>query len=262
MHLLLALTLMHDRSLSLLTTPLNSKEAFHWYHGVRMFSAKLAGDVNVLERDALWAAAMCLSFVSFFYVEGDTAREAWPLKQPSNMDLGWLKMIDGKKEVWRVAGPPTKDHVFEKSYPVNIQSHLPPSMDDEIGNLPPEFFILYNLQQQSDTSNNPYYHAVTLLARLFTVDDMFTVLVGFLTFIGSISPEFKRLLQQKDPRALLLLAYWYAKVSQFGIWWLSRRAILEGEAICIFLERLDQNCNEFRYLLQYPSSILCNSNSR
>jgi len=84
--------------------------------------------------------------------------------------------------------------------------------------------------------------------------------MGFLTFIGTISPEYMRLLEEKDPRALLLMAYSYAEVSQFGIWWLSRRAILEGEAICIYLKRLDHGYDEIEQLLQLPKLLLCTSN--
>jgi hypothetical protein len=51
-----------------------------------------------------------------------------------------------------------------------------------------------------------------------------------------MQPHFKGLLERKDPRALLLLAYWYAKVSG-SLWWMTRLAKLECQATCLYLER-------------------------
>lgn len=59
----------------------------------------------------------------------------------------------------------------------------------------------------------------------------------FLSFISNLRPGYKKLLELKDPRALLFLAWWNVKVSQVEeCWWTWRRAVLEGRAICRYLE--------------------------
>jgi hypothetical protein len=262
MHSILALTLMHDRSLYSLTSPLTTKEAFHWYRSASLFKAKLSSQVLPSERDPLWAAAMGLGIVSFFYVEGDKPTDVWPLSPASSMDLNWLKMIDGKKEVWRVAGPPTENSIFEKPYPENIKFLLPPPSDSGFKSLSPEFIKMYELNTLPADDSNPYRAAATSLTQTLPSNDLLPVIMGFLTFVGNISPDYKQLLEQKDPRALLLLAYWYAKVCKFEVWWLSRRALLEGQAICIYLERYHQYCTEITHLLHFPSTVFRLFNGR
>lgn len=261
MHSILALTLMHDRSLASTTTPLSRKEAFHYYRGVSLFNARLSGPVPSAERDALWAAAMGLGVISFFHIEAQTPAEAWPLTPESNMDLNWLKMIEGKQIVWRFVGPPSKNSLFDQPYPENIKSQLPPQTNTTLhGLLPPEFIALYELDRPSSTDGeNPYRSGAVLLGQSLAVTDLLPVLMAFLTFLGNISPEYKRLLEQKDGRALLLLAYWYAKVSCFGfkVWWVERRANLEGQAICIFLERFYGDFVSVMSLLDFPKMVLC-----
>jgi hypothetical protein len=76
----------------------------------------------------------------------------------------------------------------------------------------------------------------------------------FLSFIGHMDPKYKALLHQKDPKALLLLSWWYGKMCQYNVWWQSRRMVLEGQAICLYLER---ECEEEEIvgLLCYPKMM-------
>jgi hypothetical protein len=65
--------------------------------------------------------------------------------------------------------------------------------------------------------------------------------------------SFLHLLEAKDPLAMLLLSLWYAKTSEFQ-WWLSRRAALECQAICIYLETHHSDKREIVDLLWYSKS--------
>jgi hypothetical protein len=58
-------------------------------------------------------------------------------------------------------------------------------------------------------------------------------------------------LEAKDHRALLLLAYWFAKVCNTSVWWLDRRATLECQAICLYLERYSTDV-VVHDLLEFP----------
>lgn len=81
--------------------------------------------------------------------------------------------------------------------------------------------------------------------------------MNFWSFVSNMRPEHKRLLERKDPRTLLLLAYWYAKVCQCQVWWLLRRAAFEYQAICIFLERYRGHEMDIRELLQHILRLIC-----
>ncbi|OCK78676.1 hypothetical protein K432DRAFT_457335 [Lepidopterella palustris CBS 459.81] len=228
MHALLTLTLMHDRSLSALTTPLSATEAFHWYPSVALFNTKLSGPVQPSDRDPLWVTAMSLGIISF-YIEASTPEYAWPLVPTSATDPNWLKMTDGKREVWRVAGPPMgRDNLFQKPFRENIKSLLLP-FERTWGWAP---FLpnpsLYSFNMPLADDDNPYRTVAILLAQTLHIDDPLSIIVGFLSFICNMLAEYKRLLEQRNSRALQLLAYCYAKICQFQHWRIYQRAALEG----------------------------------
>lgn len=217
MHALLSLTLMHDRFLSAVpNTNLSTIEAFHWYQGIALFNSKISGPIHHSERDAVYATAVCLGVIAFFYIEAKTPEEAWPLKPPSPLDLNWISLSDGKREVEKKLS----QNGGEKRV---IQAMLPSeSMNPQSGSsvvpgleaLPPELIRLCGLDASSTSDNNPYYDVASLLAKSLHSDCKLTTILNFLAFIGGMLPEYKRLLKRKDPSALLLLAYWFAKMCQ------------------------------------------------
>ena len=253
MHAVLTLTLMHDRYLSAApNTKLSTTEVFHCYQGIALFNSKLSGPIQPSEGDALLAAAVLLGTIAFYYIEARTPEEAWPLKPPSSLDLNWLRMSDGKKEIWKIAHPSRSDSVFKTLGPEHMNSLPTSSTWPELEVLPREFIKLYGFDATPTTDNNPYHAAASALAQSLNIDYIQTIILNFLYFISNMRPEYKRLLEQKDPRALLLLAYWYAKVCQYRHWWIWRRAALECQAICIYLERYHRHEANIQTLLQFP----------
>lgn len=171
-------------------------------------------------------------------------------------------MSDGKKEVWKLTQPLKADPVFHALVAVQTNNLLPtPSTRPELKALPLEFISLYGLDATSTSDNDPCHAAATDLTQISDIDRPITTILSFLTFISTMHPDFKRLLERKDPRAPLLLACWYAKVCQLQVWWLRRRAVLEGQAICIYLERHYQHEINVQTLLQFPRTVFCSLSS-
>ena len=255
---MLSLTLMHDRYLSAVpNTKLSTTEAFHWYQGTALFNSKIAGPIQPSERDAVYATAVCLGVIAFFYIEAKTPEEAWPLKPPSPLDLNWVSMSDGKRELSKVMQPRGEKTPFqtllpfENTKPRSTSSAAVPGLEA----LPAEFIQLCGLDASSTSDNNPYHDVASALAKSLHSDCKLTTILSFLSFIGSMLPEFKRLLKRKDPCALLLLAYWFAKMCQFPQWWIIGRAALEGQAICMYLQRYHGNDSDVQNLLQFPRML-------
>ena len=65
-----------------------------------------------------------------------------------------------------------------------------------------------------------------------------------------MNPAFNVLVREKDPVALLILAYWFAKISDIDFWWLGTRARSECYAICSYLDGWPNE--RFQPLLHYP----------
>ena len=258
MHAILALTLMHDRSLSVPSTTKQSPiEAFHWYQAAALFNSKLSKPIQPSERAALWTTAALLGLMAFCHIEAETPEEAWPLKAPSFSDLEWLRMIDGKMEIWKITQPLTADSVFQAMAPAQADDFLPaPLTGPQLDSLPFEFVELYGLHAPSVVDINPYYTAASSLAHTLEIDSILSTILNFWSFTSHMRPDYKRLLEQKDPRALLLLACWYAKVCKSRHWCIWRRAALECQAICIYLEKYHPHDTSIQKLLQFPS-IIC-----
>jgi hypothetical protein len=149
-----------------------------------------------------------------------------------------MPMFIGKKEVWKITDPLRADTAFQPLAPDHQYNCLPTySTVVELQTLPSELIKLYGFDATLTADNNPYHAAASILTSLMNIECNHSTILKFLSFISYMHPDYKRLLEQKDPRALLLLAYWYAKVSQYQQWWIWQRAVLECQATCIYLER-------------------------
>jgi hypothetical protein len=229
---------MHDRYLGVDVGPKQNKAmAFHWSRGAALLNDKITKGVKEQsEKDALWASAVLLATLAFASVEGETPDGMWPLKPSSSTDLDWLKLIEGKKEIWKIADPHRAASVFCPQIP-RFVSHMSDfaAPDVDLSGLPSELVGVCGIDDTSSTKNNPYLLLLSTLASLNSVactPDTFGVYFGF---FGAMDSEFKRLLARKDPPALLILASWYARVCHLKHWWLWRRASLECRAICGYL---------------------------
>ena len=254
MHAVLALTLMHDRHLSIkLDTKQSPIEAFHWYRSIALFNSRLSAPVEPSERDALWATAALFGVIAFGHVEAKTPDEAWPLAPPSSLDLNWLKMSDGKKEIWNITQPFRADCVFQV-LALEYITFLPTPKGPGLEALPSELIRLYNLDASSTVDNNPYHSAALTLAKSLNIDCQYTAILNFWSFVRQMGPDYRKLLEQKDPRALLLLAYFYAPICHSQYWW-ARRTTVECQAICIYLETYHGHETNVQILLQFPKMM-------
>jgi hypothetical protein len=86
--------------------------------------------------------------------------------------------------------------------------------------------------------------------RLKPDPENFTALMAF---CGRTWPNIRPLVLQKDPRGLLLLAYWFALVKQVGQWWIVERARSECMAIVRYLAELQDPT--ITPLLAFPASF-------
>ncbi|KAF7916947.1 uncharacterized protein EAE98_010378 [Botrytis deweyae] len=256
MHALLTFTLMHDRHISIEhSIRMSSREAFHWCQSVSLFSKKLASGAieSSSERDALWATSVLLGIIAFCNIEAASPEEAWPLKPPSSLDLNWLTMSYGKSEIWKL-GLDQSASAFKTLMAPPFET-LSQFSYIRLETLPQAFVTLLNLYPSSKPHDNPYHLAASLLSDIIDLDDPITVILKFWTFVSSMHPQYKRLLLQKEPRVLLLQAYWLGKVCQFPHWWIWRRVSLECQAICIYLETFHKHELDIQTLLVYPKMV-------
>ena len=259
LHAVLRLTLMHDRYIyDPIGTKPSTAEAFHGYHGTAMFSKKLSAPLIEKEKDAMWATAALLGACAFASIDATNFQDAWPLQDPAQNNMDWIKMSEGKKEVWRLANPLREGSVWREAFEIEQNKTHPENglqLQPELDQLFPYVTKIYNLDSpSSDGEKNPYHTAASIVERLVPIECNYSTIMWFLSFIGHMEPEYRHLLEQKDPAALLLLSWWYAKLVPYGQWWVARRALFECQAICVFLDRVLPGDSELRRLLEFPRS--------
>lgn len=253
MHIALTLTSIHDRYSA--STPCwkpTVKEIYHWSQGAALLNKKLSTTWPQEDRDSLWTAAALLGAVAFSSVEASMPEEAWPIKESDPGDLAWLRMSDGKKVIWDIADPLRPESAFynlalELVTENMFAKNVPFVMED----LPRDMICLLELDETSTEENNPYYSSARTLAPLLDMECNHSTIARFLALLNNMGTEFKKLMIQKDPRALLVLAYWYSKASH-GTWWVAQRSLVEGQAICLYLERCHPHETLIQGLLDFP----------
>jgi hypothetical protein len=168
-------------------------------------------------------------------------------------DLNWLNMTEGEKVIWKIADPLRADSIFFPHVPDFMQYALSISSSGiELQNLPPELIQLCSIETASTQEDSPYLASVSVLAQVIKIQCNGHNLATFMCFLGRMYSDYKRLLEQKDPCALLLLAYWHAKMCEYKPWWIWPRAILECQAIYIYLKLYRGDKSNIMRLIQYP----------
>ncbi|RFU77645.1 hypothetical protein TARUN_4584, partial [Trichoderma arundinaceum] len=234
------------------------------YHGTAILKHFLAlpspsTTLSSSHRDALWICATILGAASFASVRTQDPHAAWPLSDPDPAtDLDWLKMGYGKKVVWDITDPTRPESVFHglldhtpMNQTLDTSGPVPP------GILPPLFHSLFDLSPStSSVDTNPYHSPCSILSVLwrYRIDEH--NIIFFLSFITQIDPYFRSLVEEKDPRALLLLLYWHSTVVPNERWWLRRRCAVEAKAICLYLEKHCADDDAIMELLRVPKERL------
>jgi hypothetical protein len=199
-----------------------------------------------------------LGIISFATIEASCPEEAWPLKPSDPSDFEWIAMSEHKMAVWDVTNPLRPDSAFHgmvEDYEALIFLLSLQYSKSGLASIPVEILELYEIDEKSTDENNPYYSAVRTIASLLPIQCERSNIVRFLNFISHTTPQFKGLIRAKDPRALLLMAYWYAMVGH-AVWWLERRTVLEGQATCLYLERYYPDETRIHDLLKFPKGKL------
>ena len=256
---------MHDRHVSLDPNKNPSaEECYHWSRALSGFNKQLCRIPQGDEQSALLTTAAMLGMLTYYHIEASTPEEAWPLAPPSPSDLAWLKMSDGKKEVFKLtqksnAEPTPLFNKLSTLYTKDLLKAPSTSRPNKVeACVPSHIFRIYDFDpgKNADDNEDPLKWAAGRLAQALATDGApHTVIMGFLLLISAMRPDFKQLLMDKEPRALLLLAWWFAKVNQLDLWWLSRRSLLEGQAICMYLERHYPCDVDMHKLLEYPKAV-------
>ena len=97
---------------------------------------------------------------------------------------------------------------------------------------------------------DPYFAPAFMLAQSWEKSS--STILNFWFFASNMMPRYKLLLAQKDPKALVILAYWWKIIAEKGNWNFFSRASIECQSICLYLERFHGEDQELQSLLRFP----------
>jgi hypothetical protein len=261
---------MHDRHRSIWMDParnarheipsLSEHEIGHWYLATTYFNKELASalrdaacdSLSIRRQAALCATSVLLVVLTFCYIEARTPEEAWPLVGGTSLsrseDLQWIAMITGKMSAQTLTRGLSTDPVFRHLMYVEHtdQNTFPAYL--QVPGIPPESFL--DLQE---IVRGP---EIEDLLRTADSTNFVTVIFAFWSFVGGMTADFEACLKQKQVMALLVLLYWYARLSPLPLWWLRARTLLEGRAICVYLGRYYGHNKSLVKALRWPASVL------
>lgn len=93
--------------------------------------------------------------------------------------------------------------------------------------------------RMDDPTNDFFRPPLVIAAYLRTLDASYLSVFKGLQFFGKVSVEFRRLLYERDERAMWLFGYWLGIMCRFeGTWWCGQRVQRDYKAIRMWLEQL------------------------
>lgn len=257
MHMLLSVTLMHDTHLAYSSSSNSNtcRQALeHWTTGSKLFNDVLSQPIHPSYRDAIWATGIFLGTASFWSVGSTDPYAVWPLKPSEPDDLSWLRVGEGKKHLWRVAQPERDDSIFCSVIKGFSCLTVPQWSADEITSDPGPHIaarVMNTLGLTSellDDPNNVYHLPILALSRCPNVRVTNETALKFLYVMAVITEPFLKLLEERDVKAVFIMGWWYVLLAKGDLWWMSRRARVEGLAVRIWLRR-QEGGGEFADLL-------------
>ncbi|KAJ4375291.1 hypothetical protein N0V83_002377 [Neocucurbitaria cava] len=186
----------------------------------------------------VWATGVFLGAASFWYVESPDVNEVWPLKPSDPSDLTWMKLGEGKKTLWRVADPTRPESLFSTIIREKPCSTLPDWMEtSNTSRISPRVKQALDISPASTVENNVYHLPAIMLSRIQDLRLTQENALKFLYITAFVTPEFLALLESKDKRSVFILGWWFKMMRDGELWWMARRAKVEGEAIRVWLQR-------------------------
>lgn len=229
-------------------------EASHWQRGLRLYRAALAARHH--DSDATITATF-LSIIFTFALDDALPPDSYAAADdPDKLThaLNPLAATAGFGALRALLGERILDSVWRAVLLDSDDAHGTFSTDTPgVAGLPAAFVHLCELDPSSNADNNPYHTIVRLLTPLLRLRPDGHNFTKLIAFSGRTWRAFRPLLCRRDPRALLLLAYWFALMRQVGQWWIATRAETECVAIVEYLCRVGDA--RITALLPFPASL-------
>jgi hypothetical protein len=226
--------------------------AAQYYHRSLALYPRQLQDLETPKAPAFFACSVLHSIMAFRGIGREHPKESSSDLFELAPSIVALRSIEGVHVVHSV--PIVRERLINSdwSVPLNECNYVPMS-EGEPRPHHEAIMALRNYCQPKDgdsSGDNPYRAPLWRLEQIIQrVPDHYKV-GTFMKFVRSVTSDFEQLLLHNDPKALLILAYWYAILSNIDQWWIANPARCECLKICCYLHTQDNQ--DIRPLLVWP----------
>ncbi|WEW56499.1 transcription factor [Emydomyces testavorans] len=217
---------------------------YHWNRAITLFKEELCGPINATNIDAILSTCMMLTIHSF--ANNDSGSWVFP---PPDTGPNWLYVGGGLQAIRAKCADKGEQSIWEPVFKHSGEYYS--SAEFQIQDIPLTFRNLCEIDQHSNESNNAYYLPLRTLLILMQLEPSSVNFAKLVLFVGLMGTGYRDLIQQKDPRALLILACWFGLMCGVDQWWVQNRVRSECRAICSYLEHNYED-PRIAELLEFP----------
>ncbi|KKZ63283.1 hypothetical protein EMCG_00266 [[Emmonsia] crescens] len=211
------------------------RETRHFSNALRLYQEELKSQITKDNMDGIMSTCMLLSDVPLLEA-GRSPYDSFVFSDDPSA-LNWLLMQSGLSHLLPYTQPFLAESIWFVPFMESYTEFLK-FTDCRTGKegLQPELAELCEINDDSTNENNPYHEPLRSLTPIL---DMETNGANFMTmaaFMGNLKLNFTTLIRNREPRALLILAFWLGKMCEDPSSWVYSRMHTECVAICMYLE--------------------------
>ncbi|KAK4550274.1 hypothetical protein LTR36_003241 [Oleoguttula mirabilis] len=255
LHAILAYSASHLRHLHPEVKKYSIAATMHFTRSLQAYSSQLVYEVESGNANALLSASGLLAKLSFINTPVMSAEAAGSDPVPA-----WIRSMQGVKTI--IQTPNLRRDLEEGILSVVVQHYNRPADSEagiiDISNTQLGAVAIRVLRELCDVGTgdgvvNPYTSVMARLEQLMLTLPTHDKVDQYLAFIATLEPSFIDLLKRMEVRALIILAYWCARLSLIQQWWTGPSAKAECHRICAHLST--NNDPIVQALLRLPNSF-------
>ncbi|KAI9041821.1 Zn(II)2Cys6 transcription factor [Aspergillus affinis] len=217
---------------------------------VHIYRLKLQEPITRHTMDVLLTTCLLVAMFSFS-APSVSPRHSWIFSDDPGA-LNWLLIQGGLASLIDCIMPWINESIWCDAFLISSAYELYDDHRTGREGLDEELADLCEISDTTTEETNPYHWPLRMLSPLLRLPLTKIDANRISSFMGRLPPEYLRLVQARDARALLLLGYWLAVMCSVHDWWIDARVRSECQAICMYLEASgDRRIARF---LDFPAS--------
>ncbi|KAJ5163144.1 Aflatoxin biosynthesis regulatory protein [Penicillium coprophilum] len=207
-------------------------EAYHWQQTINQYSTEVSKAITHQNMDQLYSACMMISMHSFLQKNFNPRTSFVFTTDPTA--LTWLRLQAGLRYLLERTLPWLRQSIW---WTVFMESRAPSlNFEDKrpgrVG-LDPDLADLCRISDETTIESNPCLWPLRMLMGLLPFERTTGSFQVYNTWMGRLENPFYECLLRKEPRALVLLAWWLGLMCYVEEWWVEMRVRSECTAIFV-----------------------------